>query len=340
MTITDRWPDGSGQDSQAPTKALYDQILEHDVDHLERLRKDAIRAGQGLPTGLTLHSMGVAAQKKEIPLWVPKYAITMVCARTGGGKTVLMTNLAVRMAVSGYTGFFITLEEPGFSIRAKMLASYSCSQKAPVGMKQVTSWNAAQAIAGKFDVPFMKSFDKDVMLNLRIVDANQSVDFDKIASPTLMYQPQVIANLIKYRNSRSSKPLDFVIIDFGQLMEADGADNSNSYQRMKAVMQACKNLAGGLGIAVIVGAQMQRSCASVDIWDWQPEMIRDGSDMEQAASLILAVSVDKDYHDERHNKVLRFLKNRNGPVRVAGMFNIDFEHNYIHSISREPEHEN
>jgi len=112
-------------------------------------------------------------------------------------------------------------------------------------------------------------------------------------------------------------------------MESADGDNTNSYQRMKAVMQACKNLAGGLGIAVVIGAQLQRSVASVDIWDWEPEHIRDGSDMEQAASLILAVGQDKDYPDQECNTVIRYLKNRNGPKRVAGMFNVKYEYCFI-----------
>jgi len=311
------------------TTALYDQILESDKKHFARLKQDAKRAGRGINTGYKLHSKDAKGNYKEIDLWLPKYGITMFCARTGGGKTTWMINLARQLAQNGNTGFFITLEEPGYSIRAKMLASYTRKKHTNYSMQATTTYEAMKAMSGDMPCEDMDAFDKEVMKNIRIVDANQSVDLEKVESPTLMYQPQWIADLIAYRNKQATKPLDFVIIDFGQLMESREADNANSYQRMKAVMQACKNLAGGLGIAVIIGAQLRRECHAIDIWDWEPEMIRDGSDMEQAASLILATGQDKDYPDPECNMVLRYLKNRNGPKRVAGMFNIDFEHCHI-----------
>lgn len=78
------------------------------------------------------------------------------------------------------------------------------------------------------------------------------------------------------------------------------------------------------------------TAAFMPVWDWVPELIRDGSDIEQAGSLILAIGQDKKYHDKEKNMVVRFLKNRHGPKRVAGMFNIDFAHSHIPDIGAEP----
>lgn len=317
--------------SEDTTRELFDQLLEPDAKHFARLREDAKNAGKGVKTGFKLHSKKADGSVSEIDLWIPKYAVTMMAARTGGGKTTWMTNLAMRMALGGSKGFFITLEEPAFAIRAKMMATHSRT----VG-KPITSWDATGAIAGRNPCQTMEQFDKEVMRNLRIVDANQTVDFDKCESATVMYQPQWISNLIAYRNSMAGQALDFVVIDFGQLMETMDSDNSNSYQRMKGVMQAVKNIAGGLGIAVIIGAQLKRECAGIPFWDWEPEMIRDGSDMEQAASLILAVGSDKEYPDKECTMALRYLKNRNGPKNVAGMFKTEFECNYIPLDGQEP----
>ena len=317
-------------------KALYDQLLELDPKHRDRMRVEAQRAGQGIRTGITLHSKAANNESSEFDLWIPKYAITMFCARTGGGKTTWAVNLAVRMVQSGAQGMFITLEEPGFAIRSKLMACYSRIQNPNHSMEAITNWEAQKVIAGKADYFDEGKFNKEIMHHVRIVDANTAVDLDKICSPTVMYQPQFIADLIKVRNSKAERPLDFVMIDFGQLMESMDADNSSSYMRMKAVMQGLKNLSGALGIAVIVGAQLQRSCASVPIWEWEPEMIRDGSDMEQAASLIIAIGQDKDYHDKECNMATRFLKNRHGPKRVAGMFNIEFDKCFIPNNGRIP----
>ena len=323
-------------DEEVKMKALYDQLLEHDNAHLARMREDAQRAGQGIKTGITLHSRAADGSTSEMDLWVPKYAITMFCARTGGGKTTWAANLAVRMVQNGAQGMFITLEEPGYAIRSKLMACYSRIKSPNASMAALTSWEALKVIAGKEQYADEVQFNKEVMRNIRIVDANTAVDLEHVESPTLMYQPQFIADLIKYRNAKADKPLDFVMIDFGQLMESAEADNSSSYMRMKSVMQALKNLSGALGIAVIVGAQLQRSCAAISIWDWEPEMIRDGSDMEQAASLVIAIGQDKEYPDAEWNMATRLLKNRNGPKRVAGMFNIEFDKCYIPNRGRVP----
>ena len=58
--------------------------------------------------------------------------------------------------------------------------------------------------------------------------------------------------------------------------------------------------------------------------------------MEQAANLIIAVGKDKDEPDPTRRMALRYLKNRNGPDRVAGMFNIDFAHCHIPDVGKEP----
>lgn len=326
----------TNEDELKSRKALYDQLLEHDNKHLERMQVNAKRAGKGIDTGYNLFSRSAKGDLSRFQLKIPKYAITIVCARTGGGKTCWLTNISTRMAMAGATGFFITLEEPDFMIRAKMLACYSRSKNEQFSVQATNTWNALKVISGNGTCAEMKEFNDSIMKRVRIVDANTTVDLKKISSPAIMYQPQFITDLVQYRNQKADRPLDFVVIDFGQLMESEDADNSNSYMRIKAVMQALKNLAGSLGIAVIIGAQLQRSCASVSIWDWEPEMIRDGSDMEQAASLILASGVDKDSKDKINDMALRFLKNRNGPKRVAGMFNISFDCNYIPLEGLEP----
>jgi len=323
-------------EDQKRLKGLYDQFLEHDTAHFNRQKEDAVRAGQGVNTGLKLFSRNPSDEFRDFELWFPKFALTIIAARTGGGKTTAMINVAVRMAMEGKTGLFITLEEPGFAIRAKMMACHSRITNETYSAESLTSWEATRAIAGHGDPVDMEPFNRAVMRNVRIVDANTTVKQDDIESPTVLYQPEFISGLINYRNDRSERPLDFVIIDFGQLMESNHADNSQSYQRMKAVMQACKNMAGSLGIAVIIGAQMQRAMASVSIWDWEPENIRDGSDMEQAASMVVAIGDDKTYHDQTCNTVLRILKNRNGPKRVAGMFSMAFENCYIPAQGRKP----
>lgn len=316
---------------------LYEQFLEPDKQHLERMKQDAIHAGQGINTGFKMFSKSATGEQKDFELWIPKYAVTMLCARTGGGKSTWLSNMAWRMSLNGSIGLFITLEEPGFAIRAKMLAGFTKHLQPEFSALWSSTFRATQGIAGKVEIKEMDEFNKIIMNKLRIIDANQSVNLDKICTPNIMYDPQDIADLIDYRNHHSDKRLDYVMIDFGQLMENYVSNNSQAYLKMKAVMQACKNLASAHKLAVIIGAQLKREVAFMPIWEWEPEHIRDGSDMEQAASLILATGKDKDYPDPTHQMALRVLKNRYGPTNVAGMFNIDFEHCYIPQQGKVPE---
>ena len=325
-------------DEEAKLVGLYKHLLEHDVPHLESMAVDAERAGQGIKTDITLHNKAPDGSSKPFDLWIPKYAITLICARTGGGKSTWMVNLANRMAMNGATGMFVTLEEPGFAIRAKMMASYTRMVNANHSMAAMTTWEAIQMIRERKtkDTPVTAEFDKSIMHNVRIIDANKTVDSAKYIAPTIMYDPQFIGDLINHRNSIADKPLDFVVIDFGQLMQSQDSISENSAQRVRAVMQACKNISGQLGIAVIVGAQLRREVSLQSIWEWEPEQIRDGSDMEQAATLILAAGDDKTYPDPNCQNVLRVLKNRNGPKRVSGMFPIEFDKCYITNNGRSP----
>lgn len=324
------------EDEQAALKALYDALLENETPYMESLRGDAQRAGEGLGTGIILKSKNAKGETSDFELRFPRYSVSFIAALTGFGKTTMMANVSTRMTAKGKTGFFVTLEEPAFSINAKMMAAYSRNKHINYSMDAATVYDALAAISGKKDHPDMEGFKTDIIRNIRVIDANKSVDLEKIETPTLMYQPQYIADLITYRNNKSDKPLDFVVIDFGQLMETMDADNSSSYLRLKAVMQAMKNLSGTLGIAVIMGVQMKREAAFMSVWDWVPELIRDGSDLEQAASLIIAIGRDKEYHDKEKDMVIRFLKNRYGPKRVAGMFGIDYQYCHIPSKGAEP----
>ena len=313
-------------------KGLYDQLLCSESEFLEGLKEDAAKAGQGVKTGIELTSCHADGSLHDFPLYIPKYAVTGVCARTGGGKTTFMTNLAVRLAMAGSTGLFVTLEEAAFSITAKMLAAYSAAQNTNYSMAGLNNLEALKVIAQQ-QTADISGFKKDVLRRIRTVDGNGYANRQDIASATVLFNPQAIYDLINYRNSKSSKPMDHLIIDFGQLLESEYRDDS-SYARMKSVMMSLKNIAGS-GIAVVAGFQMKREVAGESIWDWQPEMIRDGSDAEQACSMLIAIGRDNEY-DGPEGDVIRLMKNRNGPKRVGGRMVIDFARNHIPSKTIRP----
>lgn len=312
------------QDETAPLKALYDDLLCHEKEYMARLKDDAQKAGQGIRTGIVLQTRDANDRISDYELVLPRYAITVIGARTGGGKTTTMVDLATRLARSGSLGMYVTLEEPAFSINAKMMSNYSKRVQPNYSAMWLDYFSSLKVINGTATAECADGFLKDIARRCRVIDANAQVKSEDIEKPTVLYYPQYISDLIKYRNHKADKPIDFVMIDFGQLLES-GEGYDDSYRRIRTVMQALKNLSGSLGISVIVGAQMKRECMGVDIWDWEPEHLRDGSDMEQAANLILFVGKDKD----TGQMVLRYGKNRNGPQNVGGIGNIDFAHTFL-----------
>lgn len=314
----------------ARLKALYDDLLCHENDYLGRLRDGALKAREGLDTGIILHAKHADDQTAEIEVRIPKYAITVIGARTGGGKTATMVNLSTRLAMAGKTGMYVTLEEPAFAINARMMSCHSARSRSQYSSEWMNYVDCLSVLSGNREYAGLGAYRKDVLRHCRVIDANGEVG-ENIEKPSVLYYPQHIAELIEYRNLRSESPLDFVMIDFGQLLESiEGYENSN--QRIRAVMQALKNLAG-TGLSIIIGAQMKRECYGLKIWDWEPELLRDGSDMEQAANLIIFVGKDKD----SGRMALRYGKNRNGPQRVAGLFDIDFAHSNIPNKGSDPD---
>ena len=323
--------DGGYTPEQESFKALYDALLCHENDYLEGLKEDARKARLGLPTGIHLFAKNAKDEASDIELVIPRFAVTIIAARTSGGKTTFLSDITTRLTLAGKTGLYVTLEEGKHAINAYLLSSYSTRKQAGYSTMWVDRNAAMEVIGQTRKIDYLEDFRKDVMRRCRVIDANTSFDGENIEKPSVLYYPQAIANLINYRNSKGGSPLDFVMIDFGQLLESDdGYDDS--YRRMRSVMQALKNLAGS-GIAVIIGAQMKRECMSEPIWKWEPEQLRDGSDMEQAANLIVAIGKEKDSED----MVLRYLKNRNGPKRVAAAFDIDFAHCRIPDQGRNPD---
>ena len=323
------------QNDNAALSGLYDALLQPDRDYLQSLQDEARKSREGIRTGIILKQKNAKGEVSDFDLVIPKHAITVIAARTGGGKTTTMSNLAVKVALGGATGMYVTLEEPAHAINTKMLASFSAHRRPNYSAEWLDNWKASGIIAGIEKHDIQQDFAKSIVRRCRVIDANASVDLEKVESPTVLYYPQYITDLIQYRNAKAAKPLDFVMVDFGQLLESMEGYQS-SFERIRAVMQALKNLAGRLGIAVIIGAQMKRECMGLSIWDWEPELIRDGSDLEQAANLVIAIGRDKDYDDPEYDTAIRFLKNRNGPKRVGGMFKMSWENYFLPNVCEAP----
>ena len=319
---------------QKAAAELYENLLCSEDEFLAGLKANAARAGQGLKTDIQLWSVDNDGNHKPFDLYIPRWAITGVVSRTGGGKTTTLVSLAVRLTMDGKTGLYVTLEEPDYAITAKMLASYSAYTNQGYSANKITTGEAMKIIAGKRGYDDMAGFQKNVLGRCRPIDANKHIDGSNLASPNLLYQPQYIADIIDYVKG-DGKPLDFVICDFAQLLEVEGSDTNNSHNRVKAVMRVLKALSG-TGIAVIIGAQLQRAVFSEWIFDYEAEHCLGGADMEQSTNLLICCGRDTKQKDIDQRDVIRLLKNRNGKKRCGGMTTFDWEHCFIPTLTEQP----
>lgn len=318
------------QNDQERVRLLYENLLEGPKPYLDTLREDAKRAADGLDTGLVMPTKNAKGECFDLPLKIPKHAITVVAGRTGGGKTTLMSNLAARLAMRKYNGFYLTLEEAAFQINARLMAAFSSLDKPNYSMEWLRFHEAVKVIAGKEEWDGFEKFNDIILSHCRVVDANKSVDLKKVYTPSILYEPQYLADIIGYRNQKCSKPLDFVFVDYVQLMQPnDRTGHERGYERVHAVMQALKNLCGQLGIAVILGAQLNRSVVGESVYDWEPESLREGADIEHSTTLMIGIGRDKTSDDPERQTVIRFMKNRFGSDRAGGLFRVNFASNAI-----------
>ena len=322
--------------SQDDREHLYSEMLGTTDDFLESLKADAEKAGQGIKTDIRLWQKDHDGNVEPYDLYIPLFGITSVVARTGGGKTAFLTNLATRMSLAGGNGLYVTLEEPAFAITAKMLAAYSGYKHQSHSMEAMSTSDAIKTVAGKLVSKDMEGFKREVLTRCRPLDANKLINNSKdVVKASLLYQPQYIQDIMDYVNACGGDPITYIIIDFGQLLEIDGIDNSNSFNRIKKVMMALKNMAAA-GIAVIIGMQMKRDVAAKWVWDFECEDVKEGGDAEQASSLMIAVGRDNKQEDIDQFDVIRILKNRYGPKRVGGALTINFKGNFIPTLTEQP----
>lgn len=286
-------------------------------------KKDAKEAAERLDTGINLICTGDYNKGDVFPLDFPRKALTVLAAKTGGGKSTTMFNVAVELALQGKRGFFLSLEEPEVSICSKLMAIYDFKKK---GIENAQTPNQFRYMLknGKIDNWDLKAdFEVDIMRRVLIVDANKHAASKEAASPSILFDPVALDAF-----TEQFKSIDFVMADYIQLF-GTGELTSNNVLNIKRVMQAVKNLCGRHPVAVIMAAQLNREAAKLDIREWTAEMLREGADIEHGANMIVGMGKFDDQKNEGEKFVLRLLKNRDGNPMLSGVFKSHFSHQSI-----------
>ncbi|MFN7957851.1 MAG: replicative DNA helicase [Holophagaceae bacterium] len=231
--------------------------------------------------------------------------LIVLAARPGIGKTALALNWILRAAQErdgrpGHCGAFFSLEMSHEEVFMRLL-----SAKSQTNMKDLQSGRAT----GRMD-DVMKARDELVQMPLFICDR---------ASVTV---PQ-IQNMIVKQGSQSNRRVEFVIIDYLQLLsspEGSRGAKQNEAVRIGEISRGLKLMAKDFGIPVVVLSQLNREVEHRTGGRPQLSDLRDSGAIEQDADMVafihrkMVASADGDA--DLSSAELIVAKHRNGPTAI------------------------
>jgi replicative DNA helicase len=158
----------------------------------------------------------------------------IVGARPGCGKSVLGLNVCAQIARAGYKGIIFSLEMPKMEVMSRMLAAGARADYGEIVRREM-SFETLTAVNG-----FMAqnpNFQSNVMIDDRVDHSMESI--------------------MHAARTQKRKGLDFVFIDYVQLLESSGRHESR-YQELGVMSKMAKQMARKLDIAVLIAAQLNR----------------------------------------------------------------------------------
>jgi len=230
--------------------------------------------------------------------------LIVLAARPGIGKTALALNWILRAAQErdgrpGHCGAFFSLEMSHEEVFMRLL-----SAKSQTNMKDLQSGRAA----GRLE-HVMKTRDELVQMPLFICDQ---------ASITV---PQ-IQNMIVKQGSQSNRRVEFVIIDYLQLLsspEGSRGSKQNESVRIGEISRGLKLMAKDFGIPVVVLSQLNREVEHRTGGRPQLSDLRDSGAIEQDADMVAFIHrkmLPSATEEPDDSAELVVAKHRNGPTAI------------------------
>ncbi len=258
------------------------------LDKFEMIQKDRDSL-RGLQTGFYgLDKITNGLQNSDLIL---------LAARPGMGKTSLAMNIVNYAAVSNSSSVAVfSLEMPTVQLAQRSLCGVArvSLERALKGKLDVSEWKALWAANEKFGKA--KIFVDDSSLNT-------PVDI-----------------LSKCRRLKAKHGLDFVMIDYLQLMSAGGKAKDNRQQEISEISRSLKILAKELNVPVLVLSQLSRAVEARK--DKVPVLsdLRESGAIEQDADIVMFIhrpdlAADSAETNEK-NPIAELIisKHRNGPL--------------------------
>ncbi len=256
------------------------------------VRIDKLHKGDGALRGVPT---GFPSLDKKLAGW-QKSDLIILAARPSVGKTTLALDFARHAALSGYKVGVFSLEMSKDQLVDRMLAAH-----AHVDLWRLRTGKLAQS-----------GGDDDF---LRLGDA-----ISELSQATLYIDDNPSSNIMGMRTMarrlQSEHGLDFLIIDYLQLMESSRYTD-NRVQEVSAISRGLKKLAIELQVPVMALSQLSRAVEMRT--DQRPKLsdLRESGSIEQDADLVLFLHRQPWEGEERPAIMqvdLLIEKHRNGPT--------------------------
>ena len=284
-----------------------ESILTDSFDRIEELSKNK-GSLRGVRTGYRdLDNMTAGLQKSDL---------IILAARPAMGKTTLVTNLAYNVAtIEKNPVLFFSLEMGKEQLVDRMLADAS----------GVDSWNIRTGNLSDED------FAKLSEAMGEMAEAPIYID----DTPGL----SVLEMRTKARRIAHENQLGLIIVDYLQLMQANGNHNGNRVQEVSEISRGLKLIARELNVPLIALSQLSRSVESRTPPIPQLADLRESGSIEQDADIVSFIYrpgyYEPDNPEVQNITDLIIAKHRNGPV---GKVQLYFHPERLRFMSFDPNH--
>lgn len=255
------------------------------IDKFDRISKDPDSL-RGTPTGYK--------DLDEITNGLQRSDLILLAARPAVGKTSFAMNLAINVALGGNTVAVFSLEMPKTQLMQRAICSVAkvSMGKALSGQMSIDEWKRVWAATKQLE------------------NSEIYVDDSSLTTPAQL--------LSKCRRLKAKQgKLDFVMIDYLQLMTADKKNKENRQTEISEITRNLKIAAKELNVPILVLSQLSRDIEKREGHLPQLSDLRESGSIEQDADIVMFLHNPEKYNDipaqeEPGIVELHLAKHRNG----------------------------
>lgn len=243
--------------------------------------------------------------------WLPGQLIT-VGARTSIGKSIFAVNCAVSAGRANKSTLLFSLEMEKDEVEDRILASTTGISLNALKQGRLTE-EETQLL--KEQMKIMKSMKL-------VIDTEPIITVDMIRARAL-------------RQAQSPDGLDFIIIDYLQLITPTGSYSSRQ-EAVASMSRQMKILAKQLGVPIMVVVQLNRKDNSKDTENTLPNLdqIRESGAIAQDSDIVILLHRDAALDDTTPHTLIILDKNRNGEAKKTIRCHSNLECSLFREVKR------